>query len=75
MALLPAASPFSFAPCAMPSAALTEVLEWAVPNVSYSLSLRRVKPGVPERNQFRGLKTWRISTTAVAHDRPRQRPQ
>ena len=38
-------SPFSLDATAMPSAALIEVLECAVPNVSYSLSSRRGKPG------------------------------
>ncbi len=46
-------SPFSFAPCAMPSAALTEVLEWAVPKVSYSLSPRRGKPEIPPLMRMR----------------------
>ena len=38
-------SPVSFEATAMPSAALIEVLECAVPNVSYSLSSRRGKAG------------------------------
>ncbi len=40
-------SPRRFAATAMPSAALIDVLAWAVPKVSYSLSLRRGKPEMP----------------------------
>ena len=40
-------SPFSWLPIAMPSAAEIDVLECAVPNVSYSDSLRRGKPEMP----------------------------
>jgi hypothetical protein len=40
-------SPFSFAAAAMPSAAEIEVLEWAVPKVSYFDSARRGKPEMP----------------------------
>ena len=41
------ASPASLAATAMPSAALIEVLECAVPKVSYGLSSRRGKPAMP----------------------------
>ena len=40
-------SPFMRAATAIPSAALIEVLECAVPKVSYSLSTRRGKPATP----------------------------
>ena len=40
-------SPLRCAAIAMPSAAEIDVDEWAVPNVSYSLSLRRGKPDGP----------------------------
>jgi len=40
-------SPFMRAATAMPSAALIEVLECAVPKVSYSLSMRRGNPATP----------------------------
>ena len=39
--------PCSSEATAMPSPALMLVLEWAAPNGSYSLSLRRVKPDRP----------------------------
>ncbi len=40
-------SPFSLAATAMPSAALIEVLECAVPKVSYTDSVRCGKPEMP----------------------------
>ncbi len=41
---------------AMPSAAEIEVLEWAVPKVSYSLSARRGKPEMP--SFWRSVPIW-----------------
>jgi hypothetical protein len=43
----------------MPSAALTEVLEWAVPKVSYSLSARRGKPDMPPIMRNRAMASRR----------------
>ena len=47
-------SPFNRDATAMPNAALIDVLECAVPKVSYSLSSRRGKPEMPPhiRNRF-----------------------
>ena len=47
MATARRSSPFSFAAAAMPKAAEIEVLECAVPKVSYSLSLRLGNPEMP----------------------------
>ena len=52
-------SPFSFAAAAMPSAAEIDVDECAVPNVSYSDSLRRGKPDGPSHCRSRAIASRR----------------
>jgi hypothetical protein len=52
-------SPRSLAAWAMPSAAEIEVLECAVPNVSYSLSARRGKPEMPPCMRSRAMASRR----------------
>jgi len=52
-------SPRSLAACAMPSAADIDVLECAVPKVSYSLSARRGKPEMPPCMRRRAMPSRR----------------
>jgi hypothetical protein len=52
-------SPLRRAATAMPSAAEIEVEECAVPNASYSLSLRRGKPAMPPNWRSRAMPSRR----------------
>ena len=60
------ASPFSFAATAMPSAAEIDVDECAVPNVSYSDSLRRGKPDGPSHCRSFAIASRRPVSTLCA---------
>ena len=56
-------TPASLEAIAMPSAALIEVLECAVPKVSYSLSSRRGKPESPPHMRSRSMPSRRPVST------------